>query len=51
MVAGYDLDCLGSNPGGGKIFLLSTSSRPDLGSIRPPMGIGDDFPRVKVAEA
>jgi hypothetical protein len=38
-----------SSPGRGKIFLLSTSSRPALGvySASYPMGIGGFFPGVK----
>jgi hypothetical protein len=46
---GYGIDCRGSNPGKGKIFLSSAASRPSLGptSASYPMGTGADFPRGK----
>jgi hypothetical protein len=40
IAAGYGLDvrgCHSPSPGRGKIFLLSTSSKPDLGPIQPPI--------------
>jgi hypothetical protein len=36
IATGYGLDGLGSIPGRGKIFLFCTSSRPTLGSTKPP---------------
>jgi hypothetical protein len=37
IATGYLLDCRGSIPGRGKIFLLSTVSRPALGPTQPPI--------------
>jgi hypothetical protein len=37
IATGYRLDCRGSFPGRGKIFLFSTSSRSALGPTQPPI--------------
>jgi hypothetical protein len=37
IATGYELDDRGSNPGRGKIFVLSTTSRPALGPTQPPI--------------
>jgi hypothetical protein len=37
IATGYVLDCRGSNPSKGKIFLLSTAFRPALGPSQPPV--------------
>jgi hypothetical protein len=43
---GYGLDCRGSIPGKGKIFVVSTASRLALEAIHP-MGTGGCYPGAK----
>jgi hypothetical protein len=37
IATGYRLDCPGSIPGSGKVFLFSTPFRPALGPTQPPI--------------
>jgi hypothetical protein len=37
IVTDYEMDGWGSNPSRGKIFLFSTTSRPTIGPIQPPI--------------